>query len=172
MSETLSIRIDSATKLRLHALAKNSRRTKSFVAAEAIAAYLERAEHNLFDLQAGIAELDAGKIVSHQETMAWLNQWDKKPSGGPAMTLIWSDASTEVISSLANEMKQDSHYAARVAAQLRGAAELLAAHPDVGRPGRLYGTREIVTADATLVLTYRLRHDRVEIISVSRTPQR
>jgi RHH-type rel operon transcriptional repressor/antitoxin RelB len=41
MTETLSIRIDAATKKRLDALAKRSRRSKSFLAAEVIAAYVE-----------------------------------------------------------------------------------------------------------------------------------
>ena len=41
MTTTLSVRIDSDTKDRLEALAKRSRRSKSFLAAEAIAAYVE-----------------------------------------------------------------------------------------------------------------------------------
>src|SRR5258708_9801118 len=41
MTETLSIRIDSETKKRLNALSKRSKRSKSFLAADAIAAYVE-----------------------------------------------------------------------------------------------------------------------------------
>jgi RHH-type rel operon transcriptional repressor/antitoxin RelB len=44
MTETLSIRIDSETKKRLDALAKRSKRSKSFLAAEAIAAYVQNEE--------------------------------------------------------------------------------------------------------------------------------
>lgn len=44
MIETLSIRIDSETKKGLDALAKRSKRSKSFVAAEAITAFVESEE--------------------------------------------------------------------------------------------------------------------------------
>jgi predicted transcriptional regulator len=61
MTETLSIRIDSETKERFDALAKQSRRSKSFLAAEAIRAYVEAEEWQLGEIQAGITELDAGQ---------------------------------------------------------------------------------------------------------------
>lgn len=61
MSETLSIRIDAETKKRLDALSKRSKRSKSFLAAEAIAAYVASEEWQFGELQAGIAELDSGK---------------------------------------------------------------------------------------------------------------
>jgi len=77
MTETLSIRIDKETKKRLDALAKRSRRSKSFLAAKAIAAYVESEEWQLGELQAGIAELDAGKSVSHEKVSKWLKTWGK-----------------------------------------------------------------------------------------------
>ena len=77
MTETLSIRLDKDTKKRLDALAKRSRRSKSFLAAEAIAAYVESEEWQLGELQAGIAELDAGKGVSHEKVSKWLKSWGK-----------------------------------------------------------------------------------------------
>jgi predicted transcriptional regulator len=77
MTETLSIRLDKDTKKRLDALAKRSRRSKSFLAAEAIAAYVESEEWQLGELQAGIAELDAGRGVSHEKVSKWLKSWGK-----------------------------------------------------------------------------------------------
>ena len=77
MTETLSIRLDATTKKRLDALAKRSRRSKSFLAAEAIAAYVEAEEWQLGELQAGIAELDAGREVSHEKISKWLKSWGK-----------------------------------------------------------------------------------------------
>ncbi len=41
MTTVLSVRIDADTKARLDALAKRARRSKSFIAAEAIAAFVE-----------------------------------------------------------------------------------------------------------------------------------
>jgi predicted transcriptional regulator len=77
MTETLSIRLDAATKQRLDALAKHSKRSKSFLAAEAIAAYVEQEEWQLGELHAAIGELDAGQAVSHERVETWLKSWGK-----------------------------------------------------------------------------------------------
>jgi predicted transcriptional regulator len=77
MTETLSVRIDTETKKRLDALAKRSRRSKSFLAAEAIASYVESEEWQLGELQSAISELDAGKGVSHDKVSKWLKTWGK-----------------------------------------------------------------------------------------------
>ena len=77
MSETLSIRIDPGTKRRLDALSKRSKRSKSFLAAEAIAAYVDSQEWQLGEVQAGIAELDREQAVSHEKVAKWLKTWGK-----------------------------------------------------------------------------------------------
>lgn len=80
MTETFSIRIDANTKKRLDALSKRSKRSKSFLAAEAIEAYIESEEWQLGELEAGIAELDSGREISHDKVSKWLNSWGK-PGG-------------------------------------------------------------------------------------------
>jgi RHH-type rel operon transcriptional repressor/antitoxin RelB len=77
MTGTLSIRIDPETKKRLDTLAKRSRRSKSFLAAEAIAAYVDSEEWQLGELQAGIEELESGTEVIHEKVARWLNSWGK-----------------------------------------------------------------------------------------------
>jgi plasmid stabilization system protein ParE len=56
--------------------------------------------------------------------------------------------------------------ATRVAAALFGAVERLAELPNLGRPGRLTGTRELVVPGTPYVIAYRLRGDRLEVIAV------
>jgi RHH-type rel operon transcriptional repressor/antitoxin RelB len=75
MTETLSIRIDAATKRRLDALSKRSKRSKSFLAAEAITAYVESEEWQLGEVQAAMKELDKGRGVSHEHVSKWLRSW-------------------------------------------------------------------------------------------------
>ena len=75
MTETLSIRLDSDTKKRLEALAQRSKRSKSFLAAEAISQYVQAAEWQLSEIHAGIADLDAGRSVSHERVAKWLKSW-------------------------------------------------------------------------------------------------
>ena len=77
MTETLSIRIDAGTKLRLDALSKQSKRSRSFLAAEAITAYVEAEEWQFGQIRTAIDELDAGQGVSHEKVAKWLNSWGK-----------------------------------------------------------------------------------------------
>lgn len=77
MTETLSIRLDSDTKKRLDELAKRSRRSKSFLAAEAITAFVDSEEWQLGEIHKGIEDLDAGQTVSHEKVTTWLRSWGK-----------------------------------------------------------------------------------------------
>ena len=78
MTTTLSIRIDADTKKRLEALAKRSRRSKSFLAAEAIAAFVEAKSWQLDEIQIGIKDLDEGRGVPHNDVANWLRSWGRK----------------------------------------------------------------------------------------------
>ena len=78
MTTTLSVRIDSDTKKQLEALAKRARRSKSFLAAEAIAVYVEAESWQLDEIQAGLHELDKGRGVAHEDVSKWLRTWGKK----------------------------------------------------------------------------------------------
>src|ERR1051326_7092092 len=78
MTTTLSVRIDNDTKNQLEALAKRARRSKSFPAAEAIAAYVEAERWQLDEIHAGLQELDKGRDVAHEDVSKWLRSWGKK----------------------------------------------------------------------------------------------
>lgn len=83
MTTTLSVRIDTDTKKRLETLAKRARRSKSFLAAEAIAAFVEAESWQLDEIQKGLAELDEGRRVPHKDVAKWLRSWgdtrERKP---------------------------------------------------------------------------------------------
>jgi len=78
MTTTLSVRIDTDTKKRLEALAKRSRRSKSFLAAEAIAAFVEAESWQLDEIQIGIKELDEARGVPHKDVANCLRSWGRK----------------------------------------------------------------------------------------------
>jgi RHH-type transcriptional regulator, rel operon repressor / antitoxin RelB len=78
LTTTLSVRIDTKTKKQLEALARRVRRSKSFLAAEAIAAYVEAESWQLDEIQAGLAELDDGRGGAHKEVSKWLRSWGQK----------------------------------------------------------------------------------------------
>ena len=77
MTETLSIRIDAHTKKRLDELSKRSKRSKSFLAAEAIAAYVDSEEWQIGEIQAAISELDGRRTVGHDKVSDWMKTWGK-----------------------------------------------------------------------------------------------
>ena len=81
MTEILSVRVDATVKKRLEELAKHSRRSKSFLAAEAIAAYVQAEEWQIGEIQQGLKDLDAGQTVSHARVSAWLRTWGKPGEG-------------------------------------------------------------------------------------------
>jgi predicted transcriptional regulator len=63
----VTARIDTRLKAKLEALARSTKRSKSFLAAEAIAAYVELNEWQIAEIEAGIAELDRGEVLSMEE---------------------------------------------------------------------------------------------------------
>ena len=63
----LTTRIDAALRAKLETLARSTRRSKSFLAAEAIAAYVELNEWQIGEITAAIEELDSGEALSEKE---------------------------------------------------------------------------------------------------------
>src|SRR5436189_3050138 len=78
MTTTLSVRLDIQTKKRLEALAKRARRSKSFLAAEAIAAFVDAESWQLDEIQMGLHELDGDVTVDHKQVSTWLRSWGGK----------------------------------------------------------------------------------------------
>lgn len=48
----------------------------------------------------------------------------------------------------------------------------LTAYPEMGRPGRLKGTRELVVVGTPFIIPYRLRDDRIELLGLIHTARR
>ncbi len=81
------------------------------------------------------------------------------------MTIVWSPRAIEHLAHLRSYIARDNA-ANRIASTLLDAVERLAQLPDVGRPGRVAGTRELVVPGTRDVIPYRLRGDRLEVIAV------
>jgi len=63
----VTARIDTVLKAKLDALARSTKRSKSYLTAEAIAAYVELNEWQIAEIEAGIAEFERGEIVTQEE---------------------------------------------------------------------------------------------------------
>ncbi len=75
MSEVMTIRVDRKTKSKLEKLAKAMDRTKSYVAAEAIRAYIELNEWQIAEIRAALKEADQGDFASEEEVRAVMKKW-------------------------------------------------------------------------------------------------
>jgi toxin ParE1/3/4 len=83
------------------------------------------------------------------------------------VNIIWSPRAIDHLAHLRAYIAQDNPKAAnRVAAALLNAVERLAELPNLGRPGRVAGTRELVVPGTPYVIPYRVRGDRLEVIAV------
>lgn len=64
-STMMTIRVTSEVKEKLERLAADTRRSGSFLAAEAVAAYVDRESEIVEGVRRGLADVDAGRLVPH-----------------------------------------------------------------------------------------------------------
>jgi toxin ParE1/3/4 len=89
------------------------------------------------------------------------------------VTVVWSPRAVGHLADLRAYIAEDNPAAAgRVAGTILAAVDRLADLPNLGRPGRVAGTRELVIPGTAYVIPYRLRGDRLEIIAVFHGRQR
>ena len=75
-SATFTVRVDASAKNRLEKLAKNTGRSRSFLAAEAINEYLDVNEWQVAGIRRAIEEADRGELISHDQVKTWVESWD------------------------------------------------------------------------------------------------
>jgi len=75
MSTTMTIRIDEHIKNQLGKLAESSKRSKSFLAAEAIKTYIELNEWQMQEIEAALVEADSGQFASDADVHAVIEKW-------------------------------------------------------------------------------------------------
>ena len=75
MSTTMTVRLDDDIKHRLDRLAESTQRSKSFLAAEAIREFVGHNEWQIAEIQAAVAEADAGQFADEAEVMALAGKW-------------------------------------------------------------------------------------------------
>lgn len=89
------------------------------------------------------------------------------------MTVVWSPRAVAHLAHLRASIARDNPKAAgRVADDLLTAVERLGEFPNLGRPGRVTGTRELIVPGTPYVIPYRLRGDRLEVIAIFHVRQK
>ena len=89
------------------------------------------------------------------------------------MKVRWLRQALKNLDHEATYIAEDSPKAAsEFVRHVRSSAAALSAHPGMGRPGRIAGTRELVVSRFPYILPYRVREDAVVILRVFHTARK
>ena len=73
---TMTVRIAPDLSEKLDALARDTKRTKAFLAGEAIAAYVDRNAWQIAHIKVGLAEAESGAPgIPHDDMVRWTESW-------------------------------------------------------------------------------------------------
>jgi RHH-type transcriptional regulator, rel operon repressor / antitoxin RelB len=72
-STVLSIRIPDALKQQLDYLSRSTKRSKAFLAAEALEDYVKKNAWKARELHEALAQADKGAFISHDAMAAWVD---------------------------------------------------------------------------------------------------
>jgi len=90
------------------------------------------------------------------------------------MRPVWSPEAIDDLASLRAYISQDDPAAAqRVALHvIHNVEALLSENPQIGRPGRVPGTRELVIPNTPFIVPYRVQGDTIQILRVFHAARR
>jgi toxin ParE1/3/4 len=85
----------------------------------------------------------------------------------------WTRRALQRLDEIAGYIAKDNAGAAgRVVARLISLTERLASTPEMGRSGRVKGTRELVVAGLPYIIAYRIAGTNIDILTILRSSQR
>jgi RHH-type transcriptional regulator, rel operon repressor / antitoxin RelB len=78
-STTMTVRLSPDVNSKLGALAKDAKRSKSYLASEAISSFVERNAWQIEEIKEGLREAQSGVPgVRHAEVRKWVRSWGTK----------------------------------------------------------------------------------------------
>ena len=87
--------------------------------------------------------------------------------------VVWLDEALEDLKSIGKYIAQENANAAyHVLIKIKATADNLSRHPEIGRPGRVFGTREIVMSDLPYILAYQITDRNIRILAVMHTSRK
>lgn len=78
MSSTMTVRLEDDVKSRLDQLAQATRRSKSYLAAEAIRDFVENNEWQIREIQTALQEADSDDFASDEDLAVLRGKWPNK----------------------------------------------------------------------------------------------
>lgn len=88
-------------------------------------------------------------------------------------TVVWLDEALEDLKSIGEYIAQENANAAyNVLIKIKATADNLSRHPEIGRLGRVFGTREIVISDLPYILAYQISDIDIRILAIMHTSRK
>jgi len=75
-STTISVRVSKSTRERLENLARETKRSKSSLAAEGISAFIELEERQIAGIKKAMTSIENGLGIPDDDVAAWIASWD------------------------------------------------------------------------------------------------
>ena len=94
------------------------------------------------------------------------------PSGAIVRVRWLRTANANLDAALEYIAREDPDVARKIYAHIRRRVAELAEYPEIGRPGRVFGTRELVIEKYPYLVPYRIRGHEVQILRLFHTSQR
>lgn len=83
------------------------------------------------------------------------------------MKLVWTRLALADLESAYDYTAEERPSAAvRMIERIEKAVESIGRHPEIGRPGRVNGTRELIVSGTPFIIPYRVKAKRLEILAV------
>lgn len=87
--------------------------------------------------------------------------------------VVWLDEALEDLKSIGEYIAQENSNAAyNILIKIKATADNLSHHPEIGRSGRVLGTREIVISDLPYILAYQITDRDIRILAVMHTSRK
>ena len=92
---------------------------------------------------------------------------DEEGKESSSMKAVWAPRAVRQLEAIRDYIAVDSEAsAAQVVTRILKAVDLVETQPQMGRPGRLPGTRELVVNGTPYLIPYRVRVGRIELIAI------
>jgi toxin ParE1/3/4 len=83
------------------------------------------------------------------------------------MKLLWTRKAIRHLTAVRSYIAKDSEQsAAALVSRILTAVELLATQPELGRTGRIPGTRELIVPHTPYIIPYRVQKQSIELLAV------